>query len=268
MDNNQFQSLLNNLHPGKTAFFSSTTSTNDIGAEWVQKGVPDFSIIAADEQTKGRGRSGRRWHTNPDSALAFSIILKPQIDQAYFSRYTALGAIGVCQAISQISDTPALIKWPNDVLISNRKVAGILTEMIWKGDHPEAVIIGIGVNITHESLPSEKHLNFPAGFLAASTPEPPDRYQVLYAILSAIKTWRQQITSDAFIKKWERLLAFRNREIEVLLSVPGIEDNRQPPDKISGQLIGIDPNGLLLVKISGGEIKSFTANEIKILPTE
>lgn len=268
MDQNLFQELLEDLNLGNVAYFSSTTSTNDVAADWVKEGAPDFSVVAADTQTRGRGRSGRTWYTKPNSALAISIILKPQIERTHFSRYTALGAIGVCRAIQDNINSPALIKWPNDVLIENKKVAGVLTEVIWSGNSPQAIIIGIGVNITKESLPLGEKLNYPASYLAAYTTSPPDRFQVLYGILSAIKSLRNQIDSELFIHEWENLLAFRDQNIEVLLNLPQSKKTGSPFSKITGLLKGIDQNGMLLVKLVNGKIKSFAANEIKILPKD
>lgn len=263
MNQSQFQLLLQDLEVGKVSFLDTTTSTNNIAAKWIQEGVDDFSIVAADTQTHGRGRDGRTWHTLPGSALAFSIVLKPHLESAQFSRYSALGAIAVCKAFQDGYAINAQIKWPNDVLIRNQKVAGVLTEIIWKGNIPQGVIIGIGVNIHPGSLPPDANLNFPASYLEAFTELPVDRFTALRQILLHIKEWRRQINSERFIRQWNGLLAFKGEKIQLLQSTSEIQTK-----SLTGTLTGIDENGMLMLKLANGNHQRFTANEIRIIKRE
>src|SRR5512147_1345877 len=119
MDQASLQALLSGLPLGAVRYFDTVGSTNDLAARWADDGAPDLSLVAADEQTAGRGRLGRRWITPPGAALAFSLVLT-DIRQADILRYTALGALAVCDALNLTFSPlpPAQIKWPNDVIAS------------------------------------------------------------------------------------------------------------------------------------------------------
>ncbi|MEJ2757723.1 MAG: biotin--[acetyl-CoA-carboxylase] ligase [Anaerolineales bacterium] len=264
--------MLENLHLGWTSFVESTTSTNDIALEWIQQGAPHFSVIATDHQSQGRGRAGRTWYTPPGTALAVSIILRPDIDVQFFSRFTALGTIAVCNILIKICSSQPQIKWPNDVLLQKKKTAGVLTEIVWSGNQPEAVVVGIGVNIDKGSIPPNVNLNFPATYVAAHTRQPLDRFQILYEILSETKTWNRKIDSTAFIKIWEDFLAYRGEKVTAILYSPETIDNTAlqldaattQNSMVSGILIGITSDGLLTLKLDNGQIRHFAANEIRI----
>ncbi len=276
MDQPKFQSLLEDLHLGKVAFLESTTSTNDIAMEWVAQGAPHWSVIATDHQTSGRGRSGRTWYTLPGTSLAFSIILRPQINFQYYGRFTALGAIGVCNTLNKIISTKARIKWPNDVLLQGEKTAGILTEIVWKGNQPEAIVIGIGVNIEKNSVPPDVPLNYPATYVAAHTQSNPNRFRILLEILAEIKIWYPMIDSPSFIDQWESLLAFRGEQVIALITSPD-ESSPSPTstnlpishqNSIHGKIVGLTQEGLLSLELESGQIQHFAANEIRILTGE
>lgn len=274
MDQKTFRTLLDDLSPGWTTYLESTTSTNDIAQEWIRQGAPHFSVIATDHQSQGRGRVGRIWYTLPGTALAFSIILRPEIGLHLYSRFTALGTIAVCNTLNQICKSYPEIKWPNDVLLQKKKVAGVLTEIVWNGNRPEAVVIGIGVNIENGSFPQNENLNFPATYVAAHADQPPDRFQILHGILSEIKTWYSKIDSKSFMKTWEENLAFRGEKVIALLNSSESLKHIPDPDKaaspqnptVAGTLIGITSDGLLTLKLDNGQIQHFAANEIKIQP--
>jgi BirA family biotin operon repressor/biotin-[acetyl-CoA-carboxylase] ligase len=122
------------------------------------------------QQTSGRGRMGRTWFTPPDSALAFSLILRPGPgEQENIGRFAALGALALVNMLSTLGVT-AQIKWPNDVLINRRKVAGILIETVWSGDEVDSLVLGMGVNVLPASLPPAPGLNFPVTCIQSETP--------------------------------------------------------------------------------------------------
>src|SRR5664279_6508775 len=112
------QSILTGLPLGGLRYFDSIGSTNDDALAWARAGAPDFSLVVADAQTAGRGRLLRRWITNPGSALAFSLVLRPSTQESEcLPRFSPLGAVAVRQALADLFGLPAEIKWPNDVLL-------------------------------------------------------------------------------------------------------------------------------------------------------
>jgi biotin-[acetyl-CoA-carboxylase] ligase BirA-like protein len=155
-----FQSALAELPLAGFRFFSSIGSTNDEALAWAREGAPDLSLVAADEQTAGRGRSGRKWFTPPGSALAFSLILRPTAAERTFpARITGLSGLALVDVCRKFRCS-AQIKWPNDVLINGRKAAGILTEASWTGPDVDAFILGVGINVGTASLPTADQFCF------------------------------------------------------------------------------------------------------------
>jgi BirA family biotin operon repressor/biotin-[acetyl-CoA-carboxylase] ligase len=151
MEQASLQTLLSDLPLGAVRYFDTIGSTNDLAARWAEDGAPDLSLAAADEQTAGRGRLGRRWITPPGAALAFSLVLKDS-RKTDILRYTALGALAVCDALNAAFSPmlPAQIKWPNDVIIA-MEAGGRAGEAHWQGEASPPMILGIGINVAPTS---------------------------------------------------------------------------------------------------------------------
>jgi BirA family biotin operon repressor/biotin-[acetyl-CoA-carboxylase] ligase len=206
MDEKQLRKSLSDLPLGGFRFYQQTGSTNDVALAWATEGAADLSLVVADEQTSGRGRLGRRWLTPPGTALALSLILHPNpSERDRFSLFSGLGSLALTQILSE-RGLPAQIKWPNDVLISGRKTAGILVEAVWMGDQVESVVIGVGVNVLADSIPSSSEVQFPATSIH-SEGLIIDRIELLHDFLSRLISLRQQLGNEGFIQEWEKALA-------------------------------------------------------------
>lgn len=130
-------------------YLPETDSTNRQAMAWALGGAPHGALVLADFQTAGRGRMGRTWVASPGSGLLFSVVLRPTREPDLRPLFTLAAAVAICECVSGLGLEPGL-KWPNDVLIENRKVAGILAEAA--GD---VVILGVGVNVGRGALPPE-----------------------------------------------------------------------------------------------------------------
>lgn len=252
------ETRLHGLPLSEIRILESTGSTNDDALAWAEAGAPDGALIVADTQTAGRGRSGRRWITPPGAALAFSLVLRPTPAEATRAAYfTALGALAVCQALHDGYGLPAAIKWPNDILIERRKVSGLLVETLWLESTPQAVVIGIGMNILRAAVPPPEMLHFPATSLEDATGDPIDRWEVLASILKALFAWRPQLTGAKFRPAWETALALRGEIVRL-----------DPPAAPSwyGTIQGIDEDGSLRLLRQDGQIVSVPAGEIHLRP--
>jgi len=257
MNEGEYQKRLSFLSLGGLRYFNSTGSTNDEALKWASEGASDLSLVISDEQTAGRGRSGRKWHTPPGSALAFSLILRPSPDEIkHPARITGLGALALVDSLLSFGLFPR-IKWPNDVLINGRKVAGILVESDWVGNNLKACVLGIGVNVLKASTPSFESINFPATCIEVELEHPLDRIELLKGILSALFIWRNKIGRDEFIQTWENSLAFRGQQIKVLT------DSLTP---VTGELVGLEPNGNLQVRRMDGNLQLIQFGEIHLRP--
>jgi BirA family biotin operon repressor/biotin-[acetyl-CoA-carboxylase] ligase len=258
MDQASLQSLLADLSLGSVRYFATVGSTNDLARRWAEAGARDLSLVAADEQTTGRGRLNRRWITPPGSALAFSLILK-DTGEADVLRYTALGALAVCDTLNTALSPvlPAQIKWPNDVIATRRKLAGVLAEADWRGETLTAVILGIGINVAPPSVPPDEQLNYPATCVEAIVESPVDRWGLLHAVLEKLLFWRRRLGTEEFVAAWGARLAFRGEWVQV--SFEG-----QPP--LEGQVLGLTAEGRLRLRDRQGELHELHGGELNVRP--
>jgi len=134
--------------------YESVTSTNDVAKQLINEYCPEGTIIYTREQTDGRGRRGRAWQDKKGETLATSLVLYPTLPQEYIPCITLVAALSVRAAIKNFSSLECKIKWPNDVICSDKKICGILTERIFV-EGKSAVIVGIGVNVKNQEFPEE-----------------------------------------------------------------------------------------------------------------
>jgi len=220
-------------------YYASVGSTNDVALEWAKEGAADWSLVVADEQTKGRGRSDRRWFTPPRSALAFSVVVRPtKAECGVMGRFAAWGALGVASALEALGLKPR-IKWPNDVLLGGEKVSGVLAEAVWSGDVPTALVVGIGVNVLDSARPPRELTDFPAGSVEAHLGVKPARWHLLRRILTAMAEWRARLPTDEFLRAWEARLAYRGAQVQL--------------GEARGVLLGLSRDGGIVLRTPSGE---------------
>ena len=127
------------------------SSTMDMALSLGSDSIPQGAVVYAECQTKGRGRLGRKWVSPKSKGLYFSVILRPGLPLSKISCITLLSAVAVVLALNKEASLPLSIKWPNDILIGNKKLAGILTELNAEQDRVNFVIVGIGLNINNRA---------------------------------------------------------------------------------------------------------------------
>ncbi len=255
MNEIDIQEALSDLSLGGLLFFPQTTSTNDIAIEWALKGAPEFSLVYAEEQTRGKGRRSRSWVTNPGTGLAFSVNLHPTVgEEKHLQRFTALGALAVSEAVEALGLLPK-IKWPNDILLNGRKFCGILAESGWQDDHALYVVLGIGVNVSPGSVPVDEALNYPATCLEAEIHTSCSRLSLLHEILKYLIKWRPLISEDVFLGAWEKRLAFLGEKVSLRGGTEG---------ETIGWVQGLDPDGSLRLSSLDGKLFSVQAGEIEL----
>jgi BirA family transcriptional regulator, biotin operon repressor / biotin---[acetyl-CoA-carboxylase] ligase len=260
VNENLLRSALTNLPIPDIHYFDTIGSTNDAALKWADEGAPDGALVVSNTQSAGRGRLNRRWITNPDAALAFSLILHPPERQlAIPALYSPLGALAVKETLISKYGLVAKIKWPNDVLINRKKAAGILVETIWLGSHLQVIVLGIGVNVTLEAIPTSNQLRFPATNIEQETGLKIDRISLLVSILQEIWHWRYLTCTQEFIHSWEDSLAFLHER--VIISNP-ITD--EPP--LKGILMGVDRDGNLRLQTRDGVEHKIAVGEVNLRP--
>lgn len=268
MDN--LSAYLQHLPLGGIRVFKRIGSTMDEAAAWLQNDAPDLALVFANEQTQGRGRLGRKWFTPPDSALAFSLILRPQLSGhiSHWMLYSGLAAVSICEVLEQHFDLKPQIKWPNDILLDGKKTGGILIEAHWQGDKLVGVVIGVGINVAPSSVPPISAVLFPATCVEECLPASKrtaqhyiDRYQLLAWILERFLFWREQIYTSHFKQNWEARLAYINQRIQIFQDMT---DSSKSMPIGEGILIGINEDGSLRIRNDQNEIQDIYSGEISL----
>jgi BirA family transcriptional regulator, biotin operon repressor / biotin---[acetyl-CoA-carboxylase] ligase len=248
--------LLSRLPLPAYRYYETVTSTNDLALAWAESGAPDGAMVIADTQTAGRGRMSRRWITPPDSALAFSLVLRPMAQEMTKpALFSPLGGLALSIALESRYGLRPAIKWPNDVLLGGKKTAGVLAESAWQGGKPLAIILGIGVNVGLASVPPAGEVRFPATCIEAAAGKPVDRYDLLASMLGSLFEWRKQLTSPAFLLAWQERLAFIEEQVQI------IQPNQE---SIKGRLTGITPQGDVCLTLDNGTERSFAAGDVHL----
>ena len=239
----------------------STGSTNADLLARAQAGEPEGAVLAAEEQRAGRGRMGRTWTSPPRAALTFSVLLKPAVPLARRGWLPLLAGVAVATAVTQVTGVRTGLKWPNDLLTADAKLAGILAEAA--GD---AVVVGIGLNVSTEPaelshlLASTRPGALPATSLRAAGATALDRASLLLAILGELEHWYrawQRAGGDpdrsGLRAEYTRLSATIGRTVRAEL--PGGQ-------ALSGPAVGVDSDGRLLVRVSSGSEVAVAAGDV------
>ncbi len=223
-------------------------STNEFAKRISKK---DNVLIVAEHQTAGKGRRGRRWFSKKYANLLFSLLLKPDLTKEYtFSLSMAL-ALSSVFSIEKIAEVKALIKWPNDIYVNQKKIAGILTEFSLKGEKLDYVIIGMGINVNW--APKAEELLYPATSLKDETGRTFEREILLLDILKRFSDYYKKILSgdiDELYRSW-------NEHSLIIGKTVSAEDGTK------GKALRIEKDGSLIILADGKE-KRITYGDINL----
>jgi BirA family biotin operon repressor/biotin-[acetyl-CoA-carboxylase] ligase len=239
----------------KFHYFQEIDSTNSHARRLADAGAPEGEVVIAEYQSDGRGRLGRNWVSPPYCNLYFSLLLRPALAPIHAPQITLMAAVALADTVAAFVAEPPAIKWPNDILIRGKKLAGILTESSCDAKRIEFVILGIGVN-----------LNFPCERMPASIR---DRATSLMEVggksFSRENFLRRLIQDldrcygiledfgfDAIARRWEAYFALRGRRVRV----------EMVDEVISGTATGIDGDGALLLEAEDGVLHRVLAGDV------
>jgi BirA family transcriptional regulator, biotin operon repressor / biotin---[acetyl-CoA-carboxylase] ligase len=205
---------------GRTLYhFYSVDSTNAFALRLLGHGrsVPDGTLILAESQTAGRGRMGRTWHSEPESGLYLSMVLRPAVSPGVAPLFTLGCAVALHNAIERNTRLDVDIKWPNDLLVNGKKVAGILAEIQADLDRIHHLVIGVGLNVNHASLP--KDLEDRATSLRLASGHAQSRLDILLDFLEQFEELLDRFQSDGpqvVVTEWTRHSSFAmGRHVEI-----------------------------------------------------
>ena len=171
---------------------SSIDSTNSEALAWAEQGAPEGALVVADHQTAGRGRWGRSWFSLPGASLLFSIVLRPRVEVRYAGRLTIALGVAAADGVESATGLPVTLKWPNDVMVGGRKVAGILVETRMRGSSIDFAVAGVGINVSTSLAELRRETSGRASTIEAEldrrgTGSPPRRAELLASVLAAIE---------------------------------------------------------------------------------
>jgi len=254
----ELRPLLNTHDVGRELhWFEEIGSTNDQAKELAVEGAEHGEVVVAEAQTSGRGRRGRVWSSPPRRNLYLSVVLRPDLPPARAAELTLVASVAVCDALRH-AGVEAGIKWPNDLLVSGRKIAGILTELAADPDRVQWVVIGIGVNVNTRAEDFPEDLRGEATSILLERGVPAPRALFAAACLTALEEWLDRHAEDGFEVVRE---AWRERSVTLGKRVSVLADDRE----VVGVAEDIDPQGALLVRDGDGEVHRFLAGDVTLL---
>ncbi len=239
--------------------FESLPSTNLEAARQAAEGAPEGLCIISAEQTAGRGRLERQWVSPKNAGLYFTVVLRPQFDQSRWSILTLLAAIAVHEALTEVFKVAADIKWPNDVLINDKKVCGILAETV-ETLTGRAIVLGIGINLRTNALPPE--LKDVATSVEAETgreAKPDDMIEPLVGSLARYYALVHQPGGmETIVREWTRRSSYAmDKRVRIANGDTIIE----------GVSRGMENDGALIVETDAGELKTVRTGDVTRLRT-
>jgi BirA family biotin operon repressor/biotin-[acetyl-CoA-carboxylase] ligase len=237
--------------PWSPLVFKETRSTQDLVSREAQHQAPEGLLVIADQQTGGRGRRGRIWESTPGRSLCFSFLLRPAWPLAEVSRLTILTSLAAAEALEKLTGLRVQIKWPNDLFIRDKKVGGILTEI---QSDPERIlfsVIGVGLNFHHR----------------ASDFSPAVRRLATSLWLETKMAWRRTDYLLLFLHRLEHhyrsdFAAARKAWTDRCLNLGKSLVIETPRGRKTGQAMGLDDQGALLLRNEAGQVEAITAGDI------
>ena len=239
----------------KIYFYRETDSTNTRARSLAEEGAPHGSVVVAEIQNAGRGRRGRQWSSPEGAGIWFTLLLKPDIRPNDASMLTLVAAMAVVKGIGRSTGLAPQIKWPNDIVLSGKKVCGILTEMSTQIDYVNHIVVGIGINVKEQAFPPE--IAEKATALELEGKEPVSRPRLLEAVLEEFEGYYELYmrTRDVslFQEEYNSFLVNKGRQVKVL----------DPAGEYEGTALGIDTKGELLVERQG-EVVVVNSGEVSV----
>jgi BirA family biotin operon repressor/biotin-[acetyl-CoA-carboxylase] ligase len=235
--------------------FEETTSTNDLIARLAGDGMKEGAVVFAEAQSRGRGRLGRRWISPARKGLWFSILLRPDLAPQAATQLTVAAATALARAIALQTGLVPEIKWPNDILIGGKKVAGILTELTAELDHVKEVVLGIGVDVNLDAGEMPRELRKTATSLKIESGQAVDRAELAVAILRELDEDYERIRRGQFelvAAEWQQRCGTLGREVCIRIG-----------DRvIRGRAEALDGEGALLLRTQHGHLERIIGGDV------
>ena len=248
------QRLKGGLFAKKIHHFFRTDSTNRVAMELGYANEPEGTVVLAEEQTAGRGRAGRSWHSERATGIYVTLLLRPKISPVQAPLLTMMAGLSAHAAIQAQTGLKADIKWPNDLMLDGKKLGGILTEMHAEPTLVRFVIVGIGINVNQEQFPNE--LRDIATSLRAETGKAQSRLDLLARLLGEFET-----DYNRFVRQGSRSVTERFAQVSSYASGKKVRVTNGG-ESYTGVTAGLRPEGLLQVRQEDGSTVTVLAGDV------
>jgi len=240
----------------RVIYFRTIDSTNTYALKLAARGAPEGTVVIAEEQTSGKGRLGRRWLSPPGKGIYLSVVLHPRIKLEFLTHFSILSALAVAETVEGLSTSPPHIKWPNDILLSHKKVAGVLVELSTENDLVSYLIVGIGLNLLQEEKDFPPDLRDEATSILIETGEVVCREKVVVRLIHILEYWYKVLLASGptpILERWKDYsYHWMGKEVKVVT----------PDGEFYGISEGIGDEGSFLVRRGDGELKEVWAADI------
>lgn len=236
-------------------YFPEVDSTNVHARKLAQEGASEGEIVIAESQTQGKGRMGRSWVSPPYLNLYLSVILRPKLSPIHASQITLMAAVALAETVQSFIPFPPEIKWPNDIMIGGKKLAGILTESSCERDRLLFVILGIGVNVNFPLSLMPETIQESATSMMILTQKPVDRVAFTSRLIQNLNRCYGDLEDQGFsliARRWESFFRLRGKRIRVEMM----------DQAILGKAVGIDGDGALILEDEQGALKRIVAGDL------
>jgi BirA family biotin operon repressor/biotin-[acetyl-CoA-carboxylase] ligase len=235
--------------------FQETTSTNDVAARLARGGAEEGAVVFAESQTKGRGRMGRAWVSPAGKGLWFTVLLRPDCPPQGTTQLTVAAATALARAVTLQTGIVPEIKWPNDILIRGRKIAGILTEMRAEVDRVQEVLLGIGMDVNLEAADFADGLRRTATSLKLETGQKVNRAELAVAVLRELDRDYQAVAEghfDRLAEQWAERCSTLGCQVAIRIG-----------DRVvRGRAESLDNDGALLVRGLHGHLERIVGGDV------
>ncbi|MBN1312254.1 MAG: biotin--[acetyl-CoA-carboxylase] ligase [Anaerolineae bacterium] len=254
----QIKAALANLNAGPFGdvvyYYPQVRSTNDVARDLAERDAPEGTLVVADMQMRGRGRLDRQWIAPPNSSLLISIILRPLLPPAHAHRVVIACGLALAEACEAMTGIRVNVKWPNDLQINQKKVAGILAESAIEGDRLTWVVVGAGLNVQQVFDPDDPLVG-QATSLRIETGKEHDRALLLAQVMVRLSDWHKHLDQRTLIAAWRTRCPMLGQRIQA--EIPG--------GILAGLAEDIDEAGALWLRDGEGQRHRLTAGEATIL---
>jgi len=239
-------------------YFQETDSTNLRAKSLADGGAPEGTVVIAEGQTEGRGRRGRTWFSPAGEGIYVSIILRPALSPNEASRLTLLAAVAAAETVLQLTPLRVRIKWPNDIMVREKKLAGILTQVSTEMDAVDYIVVGLGLNVNTPLKSFPDDLRNRATSIRAETKQPFPRIRLLRLYLEIFENRYETFRLSGFqpvLERWKELADIIGRKIRVdLLN-----------HHYKGEVVDIDHDGVLILRERNGTLQRIVSGDVTAL---